>query len=84
MLTDYIVSVIRTWVPILVGPVVVFLLSLGIEFDSTALELFLASFLSGAYYALVRWAEGRWPWIGGLLGVKSTPTYLKLNRMGRL
>ena len=74
-LSDYAVSLIRTWVPMLVGLLATWLLSLGIEFDSTALELALVSLISGVYYAAVRWLEGKVPWLGVLLGVKSEPTY---------
>jgi hypothetical protein len=74
-MSDYIVSLIRTYVPMAVGFVAAWLLTLGIEIDSAALELALVSILSGAYYALIRWAESRWPWFGKLLGKQTAPTY---------
>jgi len=75
-LNDYVISLIRTWVPMLVGLLATWLLTLGIEIDSMAIELALVSLFSGAYYALIRWLEGKFPWIGILLGAKRTPTYL--------
>ena len=74
-MNDYVISLIRTWVPMLVGLLVTWLLSLGVEFDSAALELALVSIVSGAYYALVRWLEQKWPWLGALLGHTAKPTY---------
>lgn len=74
-MNNYVISLIRTWVPMGVGLLATWLLSLGIEFDSATLELALVSIISGAYYALVRWLESKIPWLGVLLGHKSTPSY---------
>jgi len=78
-MNDYVISLIRTWVPMGVGFAVTWLLSKGVAIDSAALELALVSILSGVYYALIRWLETRFPWIGVLLGVKKAPVYLNLG-----
>jgi hypothetical protein len=59
----------------LVGWLAALLVGLGVEFDSAAFELFLVSLLSGAWYALARWLEMKFPAFGWLLGYKSAPMY---------
>lgn len=77
MLTDAVISFIRTFVPMLVGAAVTWLLKLGIEIDAAALDAVLYAAISGGYYALVRWLEYRWPSLGWLIGYgKATPKYV--------
>lgn len=78
-MSNFITSLIRTWVPIAVGALVSWLLTLGIEIDADAqagLIIFLTSVLQGLYYLVVRVLEQRWPRIGALLlGNSSKPDY---------
>lgn len=76
---DQLASVIRTAVPIGVG----FLLSLlarkwGIVLDDTssqALASGVTAVLAAVYYVVVRFLEGRWAWVGWLLGLALPPSY---------
>ena len=67
-MNDFLVSLIRTWVPVLVGSLVAMI---GVDIDAAA--------ITGAavaiYYAVVRALEMRFPQLGILLGRKSQPTY---------
>lgn len=78
-MSDLIVSYIRTGVPVLIGTVVAWLLTLGIELDSdtqAALITGLTGALIAVYYAVARWIESRWPSVGGfLLGRRAEPHY---------
>jgi len=65
--TDYVASVIRTLVPIIVGTLV----ANGIEIDSEALTVVII----GLYYSVVRLLEVNFPSAGWLLGLKGTPNY---------
>ena len=60
-----------------VGWVVARLIVAGVEVDSAALEMALVSIASGAWYALARALEAKFPWAGVLLGYKTAPTYVK-------
>jgi uncharacterized protein (DUF697 family) len=85
--TDYVLSVIRTWVPILVGTVGGWLAAHGLNLDpSVAIgaTAALAGIASGVYYAVVRALELKFPFLGALLGHTAKPTYAKLmTRPGR-
>ena len=77
-MSDLVTSYIRTWVPIVVGPVLVWLSTvLGADFSEWEGTLvgFLIALVSAVYYAIVRWAEQKWPWVGKLLGKQAAPTY---------
>jgi len=77
---DTIPSLIRTWVPLAVAWLVGFLASLGIQVDDgtqAALASAIGAIVAGAYYAAVRWAEQRWPWVGRFLGSAKQPTYVE-------
>lgn len=75
MLSNYVISVIRTVVPLAVGWVVARLVMAGVDVSSESLEMALVSVLSGAWYALARALELKFPWAGVLLGYKTAPTY---------
>lgn len=78
MTNSFATSLIRTWVPIIVGALVAYLVSFGIELDvdaQTGLVVFLTAFLQGAYYLIVRVLERRYPKLGLLLGSESQPKY---------
>jgi hypothetical protein len=78
-MSQYVVSVIRTWVPIIVGYFIGWLLSLGIEVSEdaqAALTLALGAIATALYYAAVRWLETRFPNAGALLGYIRQPVYV--------
>jgi len=80
-MSDFLISLIRTWVPYLVAFVVGWLVSQGVIDEETGTEASAA--ISGgfvllfgsAYYWLVRVLANRWPWFGYLLGVNKAPEY---------
>ena len=41
----------------------------------TAADLILTAVFTAAYYALIRWLQARWPWVGWLLGYPTSPSY---------
>lgn len=73
MLNDTIVSFIRTGVPVLVGTVVAFLANRGFEIEINQNAVVAAVIL--VYYALARFLEKKWPFLGFLLGVPKEPAY---------
>lgn len=77
-MSNFIRSAIRTYVPIIVGAVIGWLASLGIEVDEAAING-LTAFLSGLgaalYWTLVRIVERRFPRFGALLGAPGEPVY---------
>lgn len=77
-MTDFILSLIRTVVPIIVGSVVGWLGARGIDVEPEAVGALTAGIgaLAGAiYYAGARWLEQRWPILGHLLGSAQPPAY---------
>ena len=78
-MNDYVISLIRTWVPILAGVLLTWLAdALGIVVDdgtSAAVVAALVGLLSAGWYALARVLERFFPWAGLLLGVRSQPAY---------
>lgn len=78
-LSDWLTSMIRTGVPIIIGILAAWLASdIGFVIDEdTQANLVAAAtgFAVSAYYGIVRWAEQRWPSVGWLLGVPKQPTY---------
>ena len=78
-MNNFVTSLIRTYVPIVVGAIVSFLVTSGIEIDANAqlgLVTFLTAVLQGAYYLAARLLEKQWPSIGGLLlGSSKKPEY---------
>jgi hypothetical protein len=77
-MSNFVTSWIRTNVPFIVSGLVTWLMTVGLQVpaDVQASIVVVATWLLGSlYYALVRWAETKWPWIGNLLGVASQPKY---------
>ena len=77
-MSDFVVSLIRTNVPIAVGALISWLVSLGLvvpEGAEVPLTIAITAFAAAGYYAAARWLEKRWPAFGYLLGSKATPTY---------
>jgi hypothetical protein len=75
-LTDYGRSIIRTIVPLIVGSVVGWLATQGIDVDRAALMTAVDTAIGGLYYVAVRAAEKRWPQAGWLLGAPGAPSYV--------
>lgn len=79
-MNDVITSAIRTYTPILVGGLISWLLSLGVEVDpqsQAGLVIFLTGLLQALYWTVVRLLEKKWPALGVLLGKAEQPTYTK-------
>ena len=77
-MSDFVISQIRTYVPIIVGAVLAFLTTKGIELDATAaagLSTFLTALFGGLWYLIGRLLERKWPELGILLGVAKKPNY---------
>lgn len=77
-MSNLITAIIRTIVPVIVGYLTTWLISLGINLDQTIWDGFsnqLVLIVSGVYYAAVAWAETHWPWVGWLLGLARRPAY---------
>lgn len=79
MISNYVISAIRTYVPIGVGLLLTWLASsLHVVIDPSSqagLVALCVAVLSTAYYALVRLLEKKWPKLGILLGAAVKPTY---------
>ena len=73
--TNYIKSVVRTFVPVVVGLILSGLTQLGIDIDEGALTTVVDALFVGGYYALVRVVEVKVPALGWFLGLPSAPDY---------
>ena len=79
--SDWVISQIRTYVPMIVGAVISWLVVQGIVDEQTGQNLLVAwtSALTAAfgalYYFLVRLLAEWKPWFGVLLGVNKAPAY---------
>ena len=79
-MSNFVTSLIRTYVPIAVGALAAYLLSIGLELDANAqlgLVTFLTAVLQGAYYLVARLLERRFPQFSFLLGSGAQPKYVK-------
>lgn len=78
-MSDYLISLIRTFVPLAVGYGLAWLAAkVGFVVDedtATQLKQAAAAVAAGVYYALVRLLESRWPVFGWLLGKAAPPAY---------
>lgn len=77
-MSNFIIAIIRTVVPIIVGWVVAQLARVGLDMPAevvaettTNITLLAASL----YYIAVAWLERKWAWFGWLLGVARNPVY---------
>lgn len=78
-MNNFVISQIRTYVPILVGALLSRLAMLGIEVsagEAAALATFLNALFSSAYYLAVRLLEEKFPKLGWLLGSPAKPQYV--------
>lgn len=69
--SDLSTSIIRTYIPLLVGWIVAQLSSASIEIDPVTVT----TVVTAVYYAIVRALEAKFPKVGWLLGKASPPTY---------
>lgn len=75
-MSDWIVSLIRTYVPLAVGVVVSWLARNNIvTVDGASAASTFTAVVVGLYYAAARLLEKRWPKAGWLLGAAKAPTY---------
>lgn len=77
-MSNFLVQIIRTVVPMAVGFLFTWLLAIGIELpEGTKAELtsFLVLFSSSLYYISVAALEKKFPAFGWLLGVARNPVY---------
>lgn len=80
MINDYIVSIIRTLVPVLIASL---LTTLGVKYNivldentSAQLTVGIIGLLTSVYYAVVRGLELKWPKLGVFLGSTKAPNYV--------
>lgn len=80
-MSNFITSLIRTWTPTLVGSVLAWLASKGMEInpeDAAAIITGLTGLFIAGYYLLARLIEKKFPTLGGyLLGSTAKPTYVE-------
>ena len=79
-MTDTVLSLIRTYVPVAVGSFISWLVTLGVVLDPTAeagLITALTGLLIAVYYTVARLLEKKWPFFGFLLGSKKQPEYVQ-------
>lgn len=77
-MADLVPSLIRTYVPILVGQVAAWLALKGVQLDDAtvvAATAALSGLLSAVYYLVVRLLEQKFPQLGILLGSAKKPEY---------
>lgn len=75
-MSDLTPSIIRTAVPLIVGPLVTWAASKGVDIDGETVAGAVAAVVGLVYYVAARLLERRWPALGVLLGSKKTPTYV--------
>jgi hypothetical protein len=81
-MSNFIISQIRTYVPIIVGAFVSWLTLKGIELDpetQSGLIVALTGTLQAAYYFIVRIVEKKYPKAGILLGSATKPVYKEVK-----
>lgn len=77
-LYDYLASLWRTVVPLIVGTLVAWLAHAGLHVDSAAATAWLSTAFSGVYYAVFRLAEQHLgKGFGWFLGLAKPPAYAK-------
>lgn len=80
-MSNYVLSLIRTWTPVGVGSLLGWLATHGLNLDpetQAGLIALLTAVAIAVYYAVVRKLEERWPAIGRIflgLGAGKTPVY---------
>lgn len=78
-MNNFVTSQIRTYVPIVVGALIAWLATIGLNLDletTSGLTIFLTGALQAAYYFIARVLEKKWPQVGTvLLGSSKQPVY---------
>lgn len=77
-MNDKIISLIRTYVPLLVGGLIAWLGSLSVDVGQDAqvgLTVALTGLITAVYYTVARALEDRFPQVGYLLGIPKAPAY---------
>lgn len=77
-MSDFIVSLIRTWTPTAIGALLAWLQVRGMDInpnDVAAVTTGLTGLFIAGYYLLARLVERRWPQLGFLLGSAKKPEY---------
>lgn len=77
-MTDFVIGLTRTYTPIVIGALVAWLITKGIQIDvqtQAGLVVALTGFLQALYYTAIRLVEKKYPQVGILLGKAKTPTY---------
>lgn len=72
---DFVVSVRRSIVPILVGAVLAQAARIGLDLDPSELTGLFEALVTSAYYLTVRALETYYPQVGLLLGARKQPLY---------
>lgn len=73
--SDQLVSIIRTAVPAVIGAVVAFAATHGMNLDPTMAVSLITPLVITVYYTLVRKVEDKYPQAGWLLGYPASPSY---------
>lgn len=77
-LSDTAIAAIRTFVPLVVGSLISWLLTMNVVLDAAteaSLTTALTAIVTAVYWSVVTWASKKLPILGWLLGYPSTPTY---------
>jgi hypothetical protein len=80
-MSDFVISQIRTYIPVVIGAVVAWLVARGVLDETSSQEVLtswtaaLTAALSALYYFVVRVLASKWSWFGYLLGVNVKPEY---------
>ena len=77
-MSNFVIGLVRTWVPILVGSGFSFLVTWGVDLSAetqAATVVALTGLAIGLYYTGIRFLAKKWPSIGILLGVNEAPSY---------
>jgi hypothetical protein len=75
---NLVMSLIRTWVPIIVGALISWLTNLGLHVNDElrgGMTILLTALFIGVYYTVVRVLERQFPALGMLLGTARQPLY---------
>lgn len=77
-LGDVLVSHVRTYTPIVIGTLLAWLASRGLDLTAytNAVNVFVAPITIALYYTLARLLERKWPVFGFLLGSRRQPQYV--------
>lgn len=82
-LNDYAISLIRTGTPVVIGAVLAWVaVHFGLHASgpqAQGLTAAATAIITAVYYALVRAAERKYPWLGILLGHPAKPSYVRVK-----